>query len=149
MKPSRSEMKLGLILATGEENWLAYDKKFKSPRKLPIFPSDFCFTSLGEESLCAGTHLTVSGQELGGFVIWTYKLATNRGSKSSSVVNPRCKFGSATDGTFGYVAGGIGIESGRKIWGSAERCNPDTTTKSAQKEKFFLQLFLGQQVSCH
>ncbi|KAF3435228.1 hypothetical protein FNV43_RR22315 [Rhamnella rubrinervis] len=113
------------ILATGEENWLAFDRKFKSPRKLPILPSDFCFTSVGKESLCAGTHLLVTGKELDGFVIWTYKLATNRWFKGSSMVNPRCKFASATDGTFGYVAGGIGIESGREILGSAEKYNPD------------------------
>lgn len=60
------------VLASGESSWWAFDQRFKSCRKLPIPPSDFCFHSGDKETLSAGTHLIVSGKEIDGLVTWRY-----------------------------------------------------------------------------
>lgn len=113
------------MLASGESCWWAFDSEFKSRRKLPILPSDFCFTSGDKESLCAGTHLLVSGREIDGLVIWRYELAMNRWYKGPSMINPRCLFASAACGTTVFVAGGIGAAANSEVFDTAEKYNPE------------------------
>ncbi|OMO92951.1 Kelch repeat type 1 [Corchorus olitorius] len=108
---------------TGGNCWLAFDRLFKSCKKLPQLPSsDFCFLNGDKESLCAGSHLIVSGKETEGFVVWRFELETSKWFKGPSMRDPRCLFASAACGTFAYVAGGIGIEA---VLNSAEKYNPE------------------------
>lgn len=113
------------MLASGETSWWAFDRQFESRRRLPILPSDPCFTSADKESVCAGTHLIVSGREFEGVVIWRYELAMNKWFKGPSMLNPRCMFASANCGTFACVAGGISMVSTKEVLNSAEIYNPD------------------------
>lgn len=114
------------MLAIGEKSWWAFDRQFRCCRKLPILPSDFCFSTGDKESVCAGTHLIVSGKEIDGVVIWRYELALNKWFKGPFMVNPRCLFASATCGTSAFVAGGIGMESEERVLSSAEKYDPVT-----------------------
>ncbi|XP_016459627.1 F-box/kelch-repeat protein At3g27150-like isoform X1 [Nicotiana tabacum] len=114
------------MLASGETNWWAFDREFKSRRKLPDLPSDECFPFSDKESLCVGAHLLVSGREIDGLVIWRFELATNSWHKGPSMVNPRCLFASATCGTTAFVAGGVGIMPNNEVYDTAERYNPDS-----------------------
>ncbi|XP_059643767.1 F-box/kelch-repeat protein At3g27150-like [Cornus florida] len=112
------------MLAVGDQSsWWSFDHEFKSCRKLPVLPADFCFTNGDKESLCAGSHLLVSGMELDGLVIWRYELKTNRWCRGPSMINPRCLFASATCGTYAFVAGGIGMG---KVYDTAEKYNPES-----------------------
>lgn len=113
------------MLASGESSWWSFDREFSSRRKLPVLPSDFCFTSGDKESLCAGTHLLVSGKEIDGLVIWRYELATNEWFKGPCMVNPRCLFASATCGNSAFVAGGVGMAANSQVYDTAEKYNPD------------------------
>lgn len=114
------------MLASGETSWWAFDREFGRRRRLPILPSDPCFTSADKESVCAGTHLLISGREFDGVVVWRYELETNKWMKGPSMLNPRCMFASANCGTFACVAGGIDMTGGAKqVLNSAERYNPD------------------------
>ncbi|KAI3962459.1 hypothetical protein MKW92_053288 [Papaver armeniacum] len=115
-----------LPLATGDPQWWSLDQKFRSCRKLPVLPSDSCFAAGDKESLCAGTHLLVSGKEIDGVVIWRYELAMNRWYKGPSMNNPRCLFASASGGDVAYVAGGIGLRNNMEILNTAELYNPET-----------------------
>ncbi|KAK6153161.1 hypothetical protein DH2020_012800 [Rehmannia glutinosa] len=114
------------MFASGESSWWAFDREFKSRRKLPILPSDPCFASGDKESLCAGTHLLVSGREIDGLVIWRYELAENKWCKGPSMISPRCLFASATCGDYAYVAGGMGASSRSEVYDTAEKYNPDS-----------------------
>uniref|UniRef100_A0A5B6ZIV3 F-box domain-containing protein n=1 Tax=Davidia involucrata TaxID=16924 RepID=A0A5B6ZIV3_DAVIN len=114
------------MLASGESSWWAFDREFKSRRKLPVLPTDFCFASGDKESLCAGTHLLISGREIDGLVVWRYELAMNKWYKGPSMIQPRCLFASATCGPFAFVAGGIGMEANSEVYDTAEKYNPDT-----------------------
>lgn len=114
------------MFASGESSWLAFDREFKSCRRLPVLPADMCFSSGDKESFCAGTHLLISGREIEGLVIWRYELSLNKWYKGPSMLNPRCLFASATCGIFAYVAGGIGIMENSKVYNTAEKYNPDT-----------------------
>ncbi|KAA8548229.1 hypothetical protein F0562_004510 [Nyssa sinensis] len=114
------------MFACGESKWWEFDREFKSCRKLPVLPADFCFTSGDKESFCAGTHLLVSGREIDNLAVWRYELAVNRWFKGPSMINPRCLFASATCGPFAYVAGGIGLEPNSEVYNTAEKYNPDT-----------------------
>ncbi|KAL2523200.1 F-box/kelch-repeat protein [Forsythia ovata] len=109
------------ILAIGESSWWTFDREFKSRRKLPILPSDSCFSLGDKESLCAGTHLLVSGNEIDGLVLWRYELAKNKWYKGPSMISPRCLFASATCGTSAYVAGGMGAAANGEVYDSAEK----------------------------
>ncbi|XVE84148.1 hypothetical protein DITRI_Ditri16bG0146600 [Diplodiscus trichospermus] len=110
---------------SGGNCWWAFDRLFKSCRKLPELPSsDFCFISGDKESLCAGSHLIVSGRETEGSVVWRFELETSKWFKGPSMISPRCLFASATCGTFAFVAGGIGMET--KVLNSAEKYNPES-----------------------
>lgn len=114
------------MLASGETCWWAFDREFASRQRLPVVPSDSCFTSGDKESLCAGTHLIISGMEIDGPVIWRYELGMNNWFKGPSMINPRCLFASATCGSFACVAGGIDLGPGRKVLNTAEKYNPET-----------------------
>ncbi|XP_022888811.1 F-box/kelch-repeat protein At3g27150-like isoform X1 [Olea europaea var. sylvestris] len=111
------------MLTSGEGNWLAFDREFRSHRKLPVLPSDPCFSCGDKETLCAGTHLLVSGREIDGLVIWRYELAENKWYKGPSMTSPRCLFASATCGTFAYVAGGMGDAANCETYDTAEKYN--------------------------
>ncbi|KAK4392873.1 SWI/SNF complex component SNF12 [Sesamum angolense] len=78
--------------------------------ELPVLPSDVCFINGDKESLCAGTHLLVSGKELDGLVVWRYELVKNKWYKGPSMRTPRCLFASTTCGSYAYVAGGMAVE---------------------------------------
>ncbi|KAI5651103.1 hypothetical protein M9H77_37108 [Catharanthus roseus] len=114
------------MLASGETSWWAFDSEFKSRMKLPIVPSDVCFHSGDKESLCAGTHLLVSGREIDGIVIWRYELAKNQWFKGPSMISPRCLFASATCGTSAFVAGGIGTSAKSEVYNTAEKYNSES-----------------------
>ncbi|KAK4410003.1 F-box/kelch-repeat protein [Sesamum angolense] len=115
------------MFTSGESSWWAFDREFKSRRKLPVLPSDPCFASGDKESLCAGTHLLVSGKEIDGLVVWRYELAENKWFKGPSMISPRCLFASATCGDCAYVAGGMGAGLGAvQIYDTAEKYNPDS-----------------------
>ncbi|KAI7750386.1 hypothetical protein M8C21_014712 [Ambrosia artemisiifolia] len=116
-----------LMLASGENCWWAFDQGFGSFRRLPVLPSDFCFTSGDKESVCAGTHLLVSGREIEGLTIWRYELAMNKWYKGPSMIYPRCLFASATCGTNAYVAGGIAVAGGTQtVHNTVEKYDPET-----------------------
>ncbi len=48
------------MLASGVTSWWAFDRQFRSFKKLPILPSGVCFASGDKKSVFAGTHLYVS-----------------------------------------------------------------------------------------
>lgn len=115
-----------LMAPIGENSWWAYDREFRTRRKLPNLQADFCFISGDKESFCAGTHLLVSGREVDGLVTWRYELAMNRWYKGPLMITPRCLFASATCGTSAFVAGGVGIEPNSEVYDTAEKYNPET-----------------------
>ncbi|PWA98651.1 Galactose oxidase, beta-propeller [Artemisia annua] len=117
-----------LMLASGENRWWAFDTGFSSRRKLPILPTDMCFSSGDKESLCAGTHLLVSGREIESLMIWRYEFATNKWYKGPYMINPRCLFASATCGNSAMVAGGVvEVTNGTHvICDTAEKYDPET-----------------------
>ncbi|KAL4568227.1 hypothetical protein LXL04_023834 [Taraxacum kok-saghyz] len=96
-----------LMLSSGENNWWTFDQGLTTRRKLPVLPADICFSSGDKESLCAGTHLLVSGREIESLVIWRFESSTNKWYKGPSMINPRCLFASATCGNSAMVAGGV------------------------------------------
>ncbi|KAK4752838.1 hypothetical protein SAY87_021636 [Trapa incisa] len=113
------------VLASGESNWWAFDRSFRSCRQLPILPSDVCFASGDKETLSAGTHLLVSGMEIDGRVTWRYELTSNRWFKGPPMNSPRGLFASATCGNHAVVAGGIRVDGNREVLRTAERYDPD------------------------
>ncbi|XP_077250308.1 galactose oxidase/kelch repeat superfamily protein [Tasmannia lanceolata] len=117
------------MLPSGEPHWWSLDPRLRSCRKLPVLPSDSCFTCGDKETLCAGTHLLVSGMEIHGLVIWRYELAMNRWFKGPSMRRPRCLFASASCGNYACLGGGVvqsGIVPGIEILNSAEKYDPVT-----------------------
>ncbi|XP_022156512.1 F-box/kelch-repeat protein At3g27150 [Momordica charantia] len=126
------------MLASGESSWMVFDRTFQTCRRLPILPSDTCFLDADKESLCAGTHLIVTGRELTGGANWRYQLVENIWIKGSSMISPRCLFASASCGTNAFVAGGIalefsaegafgmGMEYGQTVLNTAEKYNPES-----------------------
>lgn len=117
------------VLSSKETTWWSFDREFKSARQLPILPADPCFDQGDKESLCAGTHLLVLGNEFYGLVVWRYDLVLNQWSKGPSMINSRCMFASANCDNLGYVAGGIGLDTYKgtsTILDSAERYNPES-----------------------
>uniref|UniRef100_A0A803QL41 Uncharacterized protein n=1 Tax=Cannabis sativa TaxID=3483 RepID=A0A803QL41_CANSA len=126
------------MLASGEQRWWAFDgHHFNTLRQLPILPAEFPFHNGDKETLCAGTHLLVSGNEHeAGPTVWIYNLVTNQWFRGPPMINSRNMFAAATCGTFGYVAGGvvktgIGYESEKKYTSSAERYNPESKSWEA------------------
>lgn len=115
-----------LMLASGESNWWCYDPRSRVRRNLPVLPADECFSSFDKESLCAGTHLLVSGKEISGSVIWRYELASDQWFKGPLMINPRCLFASANCGNEACVAGGIAPTM--EILNTAEKYDPESKT---------------------
>ncbi|KAJ4831126.1 hypothetical protein Tsubulata_000657 [Turnera subulata] len=115
------------IFATGDKSWWAFDRRFSTRRKLPDLPADCCFSFGDKESLCAGTHLIISGREIYGVVVWRYELETNSWKKGPSMMHPRCLFASASCGPFAFVAGGV-TGTGVEVLNTAEKYNPDSKT---------------------
>ncbi|XP_074275298.1 F-box/kelch-repeat protein At3g27150 [Silene latifolia] len=115
------------MLASGETNWWAFDQQFLSRKTLPNLPSDVTFKDADKESLCAGTQLLVFGKEAEGPVIWAYEVLLNKWFKSTSMIEPRCLFASASSGDFAYAAGGTCLAT-FEILNSAEKYDPDTKT---------------------
>ncbi|KAJ0988871.1 hypothetical protein J5N97_007227 [Dioscorea zingiberensis] len=113
-----------LMLASGESNWWCYDPRSGTRRNLPVLPADECFSSFDKESLCAGTHLLVSGKEISGSVIWRYELASDRWFKGPLMINPRCLFASANCGNEACVAGGVAPSL--EILNTAEKYDPES-----------------------
>ncbi|KAG8384965.1 hypothetical protein BUALT_Bualt04G0173000 [Buddleja alternifolia] len=113
------------MFASGESSWWAFDREFKSRMKLPILPSEPCFALGDKETVCAGTHLLVSGREVDGLVVWRYELAKNEWFKGPSMISPRCLFASATCGDCAYVAGGIGTTLKSEVYDTAEKYNSE------------------------
>ncbi|MBA0842265.1 hypothetical protein Goarm_002102 [Gossypium armourianum] len=75
---------------SGQNCWWACDGLFKSCRKLPELPSlDICFINGDKESVCAGSHLIVSGRETFGSVVWRFELETGKWFKGPSMIDPR------------------------------------------------------------
>uniref|UniRef100_A0A1D1XSB3 F-box/kelch-repeat protein At3g27150 n=1 Tax=Anthurium amnicola TaxID=1678845 RepID=A0A1D1XSB3_9ARAE len=109
------------MLASGEPHWWSYDPRSGARRNLPILPSDVCFSSSDKETLCAGTHLLVSGKETGGAVIWRYELPLDKWFKGPPMISSRSLFASANCGSVAYVAGGIGANL--EVLNSAEKYN--------------------------
>ncbi|KAJ7974793.1 F-box/kelch-repeat protein [Quillaja saponaria] len=126
---------------SGKSDWLVFDQNFMSRRKLPDLPADYSFNMGDRESFCAGTHLMVSGKELGRPVVWRYELVTNKWFKGPSMITPRCLFASATCGTFAFVAGGDEPETFKEVFNSAEKYNPESKSweplpRMKQRRKF-------------
>ncbi|XWS44010.1 hypothetical protein CRYUN_Cryun15aG0008500 [Craigia yunnanensis] len=136
---------------SGVNCWWSFDRLFKSCRKLPELPSsDVCFIGGDKESLCAGSHLIVSGRETEGSVVWRFELETSKWFKGPSMIDPRCLFASATCGTFAFVAGGIGIGLETKVLNSAEKYNPETKSwellpRMHQKRKLCAGCFMDNK----
>lgn len=119
-----------LMLASGEPHWWSYDPQSGGRQNLPILPCDPCFSSFDKESICAGTHLLVSGKEIEGSVIWRYELVPNQWFKGPLMISPRCLFASANCGSVACVAGGMGSSSGApgqrpEILNTAEKYDPE------------------------
>lgn len=122
---------LVFMLASGEENWWAFDQRFTSHKALPMLPCDDAFKFGDKESLCAGTHLLICGYEVNGPSIWTYDVIMNKWYKGLSMFEPRCLFASASCGDFAFIAGGIGMGMGmesNQVLNSAEKYDPRTKT---------------------
>ena len=119
-----------LMLASGEFHWWSYDPRSGSRRNLPILPCDSCFSLFDKESICAGTHLLVSGKEVEGSVIWRYELVSDQWFKGPHMISPRCLFASANCGSVACVAGGIGSGSGTRpeVLNTAEIYDPEKKT---------------------
>ncbi|MFQ6648009.1 hypothetical protein Gotur_021629 [Gossypium turneri] len=134
---------------SGQNCWWACDGLFKSCRKLPELPSlDICFINGDKESVCAGSHLIVSGRETFGSVVWRFELETGKWFKGPSMIDPRCLFASATCGTFAFVAGGIGMDT--RVSNSAEKYNPETKSwellpRMHQKRKLCSGCFMDKK----
>lgn len=111
------------MLASGEENWWAFDQQFTFHKALPVLPCDEVFNFGDKESLCAGTQLLVCGNQLDGPTIWTYEVIMNRWYKGTSMIDPRCLFASGSSGDVAFVAGGISLAS-QGILNSAEKYDP-------------------------
>ncbi|KAE8728955.1 hypothetical protein F3Y22_tig00004041pilonHSYRG00075 [Hibiscus syriacus] len=97
--------------------------------QLPELPSrDVCCIGGDKESLCAGSHLIVSGRDYTECnVVWRFELETSKWFKGHSMIDLQCLFASATCGTFGFVAGGIEMGLlGAEVLNSTEKYNPET-----------------------
>ncbi|KAJ7538944.1 hypothetical protein O6H91_11G069700 [Diphasiastrum complanatum] len=122
----RTRRRLGIleqwmyVLNSGRA-WRAYNPKDGIWLRLPPTPSDYVFEVSDKESLTAGTQLLVRGRQFEGNVIWIYDLVTDQWFKGSDMGTPRCLYGSASCGDFGFVAGGVDYSG--NLLKSAERYN--------------------------
>ncbi|KAK9670019.1 hypothetical protein RND81_13G170900 [Saponaria officinalis] len=137
------------MFASGERNWWAFDQKFLVRKILPELPSDYTFRFSDKESLCAGTHLLVFGKEIVGPAVWTYEVLENKWYKSTSMVDSRCLFASASSGDFAYVAGGTSPET-NVILNSAEKYDPanrswDPLPKMKEKRRMCAGVYMDNK----
>ncbi|CAH8266892.1 unnamed protein product [Arabidopsis lyrata] len=118
------------MLSSGDTRWTMFDKGFENFQKLPELPSDICFLHGDKESLCAGTHLIVTGKEEKSIALWRYELETSKWFKGPAMITPRILFASATCGTVVFVAGGLKIEGNgtMEVVDSVEKYDSKTQT---------------------
>ncbi|CAL9248491.1 unnamed protein product [Arabidopsis halleri] len=118
------------MLSSGDTRWTMFDKGFENCQKLPELPSDICFLHGDKESLCAGTHLIVTGKEEKSIALWRYELETSKWFKGPAMITPRILFASATCGTVVFVAGGLKIEGNgtMEVVDSVEKYDSKTKT---------------------
>jgi len=118
------------MLSSGDTCWTMFDKGFGNCQKLPELPSDICFLHGDKESLCAGTHLIVTGKEEKSIALWRYELETSKWFKGPAMITPRILFASATCGTVVFVAGGLKIEGNgtMEVVDSVEKYDSKTKT---------------------
>lgn len=115
--------------SSGDIRWTMFDKDFENFQKLPELPSDICFFGGDTESLCAGTHLIVTGQEDKSIALWRYELETSKWFKGPAMITPRILFASATCGTVVFVAGGFNNGNGTwEVVNKVEKYNSETKT---------------------
>lgn len=116
------------VLSTGDENWWRFDSRFTSQKRLPQLPAESSFILSDKETICAGTHLLVSGIQTNSPVIWRYELSENKWFLGSFMNESRCLFASASCGESAFVAGGLKTSSQNKglVLSSAEKYNSNT-----------------------
>lgn len=118
------------MLSSGDTRWTMFDKDFGNFQKLPELPSDICFLNGDKESLCAGTHLIVTGKEERSIALWRYELETSKWFKGPAMITPRILFASATCGTVVFVAGGLKIDGNgtMEVVNRVEKYDSETKT---------------------
>lgn len=114
------------MLSNGDTRWTMFDKDFENFQKVPELPSDMCFFRGDKESLCAGTHLIVTGKEEKSIALWRYEVETSKWFKGPGMITPRILFASATCGTVVFVAGGLDASLG--VVNKAEKYDSETKT---------------------
>ncbi|XP_022151231.1 F-box/kelch-repeat protein SKIP11 [Momordica charantia] len=106
--------------------WEAFDPIQRRWMHLPRMDSNECFMCSDKESLGVGTDLLVFGKDLNSHVTYRYSILTNSWSPGVSMNDPRCLFGSASQGEIAILAGGC--DSNGNILNSAELYNSETKT---------------------
>ncbi|KAG2301534.1 hypothetical protein Bca4012_059783 [Brassica carinata] len=118
------------MLSNGDTRWTMFDKDFENFQKVPELPSDMCFFRGDKESLCAGTHLIVTGKEEKSIALWRYEVETSKWFKGPAMITPRILFASATCRTVVFVAGGLNIDGDGclEVVDKAEKYDSETKT---------------------
>ncbi|VVB14215.1 unnamed protein product [Arabis nemorensis] len=118
------------MLSSGDTRWTMFNKDFENCQRLPELPSDICFFGGDKESLCAGTHLIVTGKEEKSIALWRYELETSKWFKGPAMITPRILFASATCGTVVFVAGGLTTNGNGtvEVVNKVEKYNSETKT---------------------
>ncbi|XP_018477534.1 F-box/kelch-repeat protein At3g27150 [Raphanus sativus] len=116
--------------SNGDKSWTMFDKDFENYQEVPELPSDVCFSLGDKESLCAGTHLIVTGREEKSVALWRYELETSKWFKGPAMITPRILFASATRGTVAFVAGGLKVygDASKEVVSGAEKYDSVTKT---------------------
>ena len=116
----------------GDTKWTMFDKNFENYQEVPELPlpSDSSFFLGDKESLCAGTHLIVTGNEGESIALWRYELETSKWFKGPAMITPRILFASATCGSVAFVAGGLKMygETSKEVVNEAEKYDSRTKT---------------------
>ncbi|KAL3636266.1 F-box/kelch-repeat protein skip11 [Castilleja foliolosa] len=103
--------------------WEAFDPIARRWMILPRMDPNDRFFFADRESLAVGTELLVFDRDLMDQVIYCYSLLTNSWSTGMSMNEPRCLFGSASQGEIAILAGGC---SNGTVLNSAELYNSVT-----------------------
>ncbi|KAL0737629.1 hypothetical protein Bca4012_013839 [Brassica carinata] len=118
--------------STGDTSWTMFDKDFENYKNVPMLPlpPDSSFFLGDKESLCAGTHLIVTGNEGESIALWRYELETSQWFKGPAMITPRVLFASATFGTVAFVAGGLKMygDTSKEVVNGAEKYDSVTKT---------------------
>ncbi|GER55934.1 galactose oxidase/kelch repeat superfamily protein [Striga asiatica] len=104
--------------------WEAFDPTRRRWLRLPRMDPNDCFPYADKESLAVGTDLLVFGRDLTSHAVYRYSLLTNEWSPGTSMLEPRCLFGSASFGSSAIVAGGC--DSSGNVLQSAEIYDSET-----------------------